>query len=81
MGSRGVHGKSGSTWEVREEYKIRGVLRGVQYMESDYRRWIVYPEYQSVCPIVGIGSPSPTHLASVSRPLDPKVGGATLSCG
>ncbi len=39
---------------------------------------ILYLEYQSVCPIVGIGPPPPSPQASVSPPLDPK-GGATLS--
>jgi hypothetical protein len=38
-------------------------------------------KYQSVCPIVGMGSPLPLPpLAIVSPPLDPE-GGATLSCG
>ncbi len=43
---------------------------------------IVHIEYQNVCPFVGIGSPlPPRQQASVSPPLGPKGGGATLPCG
>ncbi len=42
-------------------------------VEASARRGIIaYIEYQSVCSFVGFGSPPPT--ASVSPPLDPKVG-------
>ncbi len=47
-------------------------------------RWeiIVYLEYQSVCLIVGIGSPHPLSRKRVCIPLGPKGGGGgTLSCG
>jgi hypothetical protein len=43
---------------------------------------VVYLEYQSVCPIVRIGSPLPQ--VSVSPPLDPKGGQQSLvgeGCG
>ncbi len=44
---------------------------------------IVYTEYQSFCPFLGIGSPHPLTRKRVClhAPLDPKGGGATLPCG
>jgi hypothetical protein len=51
--------------------------------EGEPRRGImIYIEYQSVCPFVGIGSPPPPFpVSECVSPLDPKGGGATLPCG
>ncbi len=47
----------------------------------DPKRDYSYIEYQSVCPLVGIGTPPPSPTqASVSPLLEPKGGGATLPC-
>ncbi len=43
-------------------------------MLASRRRIIVYIEYQSVCPFVGIGSPTPTPTSQCVSPLGPKGG-------
>ncbi len=42
---------------------------------------VVYLEYQSVCPIVGIGYPTPSLASEYVSPLRPKGGGNTLLGG
>jgi hypothetical protein len=42
---------------------------------------IVYIEYQSVCPFIGIGSLTPSPASECVSPLGPKGGRATLACG
>jgi hypothetical protein len=46
----------------------------------DRRGIIVYLEYQSVCPVVDIGSSHPLPASECVSPFGPKEG-ATLSCG
>jgi hypothetical protein len=42
---------------------------------------LIYKEYHSVCPLVGIGTlPTPLSPASVPLPPQPE-GGGTLTCG
>ena len=47
-------------------------------MLASLRGIIVYIEYQSVCPFIGIGSPTLSPASQCVSPLGPKGGGATL---
>ncbi len=48
--------------------------------EKEDHKVLIYKEYHSVCPLVGIGT-LPAPLSPASVPLSPEPGGGTLACG